>query len=62
GPALRCNSKGGYERFFIRYFLTAETFSLQQLQISPKMFSEYSSGHFHHPVDLSLLFWGLSLF
>ena len=35
------------------YFLTAETFSLQQLQISPKMFSEYSSGHFHHPVDLS---------
>ena len=40
----------------------AGIYALQQIQISPKMFSEYSSGHFHHPVDLSLLFRGLSLF
>ena len=32
-PALRCNNKCGYERFFIRYFLLPRYFSPQQLQI-----------------------------
>ena len=34
GPALRCNSKGGYGCSSIKIFLAAETFSPQQLQIS----------------------------
>ena len=50
-PALRCNNKGGYERFFIRYFLLPRYFHPNNYK-----FTLQNSSSAHHTPQKILFF------